>query len=497
MARSGSQQHQEREQRADAVDVLPLLRAYREALQVARDPPHPDFPGAKALGALVEPRLGCRYFTERYVRRQVDAIARALARRIAVGEGNENDEREHAALERFQTSLSPPPSRLVSIGGLIVAIVLAQALLRLLVSAGLSVGQDGRITRAVEQLDVTITAQSVGDLASALAAGTWVDIAGVLLTGCVIAYVFARPLATGYYAAYTLLGRPEARRRTSWFASPVQQHASLRQVAAQLHVPALEEAVVRPAGAELRRDAPLDILAKTVLCLWVVYITIGFIRFGADAYAIPFALACAVAVGARLIWLSTRLAGRRYSRWWVGGPVLLVAIVVVTVPSGLDGGLTSPERALANARSENEYALPPAERSELRSRLAFSSEVIAADLREAELQDFYLARKSLPFANFDFANLRDANLRDANLRGASLKRALLAGGDLRGAELQDADLRCSALMNADLRGAELRGARFSNASYNRETRWPAGFSPDRNGMFEEGESDWSPDMCVP
>ena len=58
------------------------------------------------------------------------------------------------------------------------------------------------------------------------------------------------------------------------------------------------------------------------------------------------------------------------------------------------------------------------------------------------------------------SDLVHANLRDADLRGAQLQRANLGQAKLDGARLNGADLRFTSLTGASLRGADLRGARI-------------------------------------
>jgi hypothetical protein len=68
------------------------------------------------------------------------------------------------------------------------------------------------------------------------------------------------------------------------------------------------------------------------------------------------------------------------------------------------------------------------------------------------------------------------NLRGADLSGMDLGRMGLGRLDLRGANLRNVALENSDLSESNLRGTHLRGAR-----YNRDTRWPAEFDPQRHG----------------
>lgn len=94
-----------------------------------------------------------------------------------------------------------------------------------------------------------------------------------------------------------------------------------------------------------------------------------------------------------------------------------------------------------------------------------------------------------------------AQLSDADLRGADLSDSYLVGAGLGGADLRGADLSRSDLSDAYLSGANLEGAKFANAivrevtfsganlsgsdfrgaTYDKYTRWPAGFDPLKAG----------------
>jgi hypothetical protein len=113
------------------LDVVPLLRSYRDAMLLARKPPASLrlWRWLRWIHLRLRPRWACCYFTTRYVRGRVDALERALARRTALGEADANDHEEAEAVARFKASLPPAPSRIFGVGGLIAAIVLAQVLI--------------------------------------------------------------------------------------------------------------------------------------------------------------------------------------------------------------------------------------------------------------------------------------------------------------------------------------------------------------------------------
>ena len=118
-------------------------------------------------------------------------------------------------------------------------------------------------------------------------------------------------------------------------------------------------------------------------------------------------------------------------------------------------------------------------------------QVDSPTLEGQDLSEAYLRRVAMAGMRCRAVDLRRADLRGADLRGTDLRNALLAGArlceaDLRranlaGAGLAGADLRGCNLRRADLRGADLRdanleGARLLGVRWDRNTRWPDGFT---------------------
>ena len=106
-----------------------------------------------------------------------------------------------------------------------------------------------------------------------------------------------------------------------------------------------------------------------------------------------------------------------------------------------------------------------------------------ANLRGANLYGANLSGADLNDANLRFANLSGVDLRGVNLTGADLREADLTGADLTGANLSGADLREADLREADLREADLSGADLSDIEYDKNTKWPVGFTgfqPERH-----------------
>lgn len=118
------------------------------------------------------------------------------------------------------------------------------------------------------------------------------------------------------------------------------------------------------------------------------------------------------------------------------------------------------------------------------------------DLPEVDLSKAELAKANLENANLYGANLSEAhlwsviapnvNLREANLSKADLKWAILSASTLSDANFTDADLAEANLFSADLRGANFNGAKLekiilTDAIYDANTIWPAGFDPQGAG----------------
>jgi hypothetical protein len=473
---------------AAPVDVLPLLKAYARTIAASANPPASLRSERLARWTRrIRPTWGCQFFTVRYVRRQVQAVERALGQRIAVGEHDADDEQELAALERFRTSLPPPPSRWLAVVGLVAAILMAQALLgQMLPEPGSGERGANDITRAFGQLDSSLDAQSMGDLARALAGGTVEELLIVLMSVAAIVYLYARPLAVGYGLAYMLLGRPGRRSRRN-------RDSPLTRLADELGLQAREGEVARQAGVKFRRDPPVDLLAKAVVPLILAFIAIVFARIDDPIVA----LVIGAIAGARIVWLLVRLRSRRYPLSWITAPVAVLCALALITPSELESDDWTDREELAWARHTLGYdVLPRVAGSDLRLKLATSSRLDGLDLRGMDMPRALLGGKSLRDTNFEAADLRRADLTGSDLRGAVLRAAWLRGADLRGADLRGTDLRCANLASADLREAEIGpGTLLDEAWHSRRTRWPAGFPVAERVPIETREFGWYT-LCV-
>jgi hypothetical protein len=107
-------------------------------------------------------------------------------------------------------------------------------------------------------------------------------------------------------------------------------------------------------------------------------------------------------------------------------------------------------------------------------------------LNHAIMRHSNLARSWMPGSRLARSELVDADLRQANLQGANLAHA-----DLRSAHLQGAGLRRAILREADLRGADLTSAildeaDLTDAKVDDTTVWPADYPRPRH--IDEGDA---------
>jgi uncharacterized protein YjbI with pentapeptide repeats len=104
-----------------------------------------------------------------------------------------------------------------------------------------------------------------------------------------------------------------------------------------------------------------------------------------------------------------------------------------------------------------------------------------ADLRAASLFHARLRGAGLGEAHLEGADMRDADLSDANLTFTHLVGSDLRNADLTRASVWGADMRGADLRGTKLGGANLKDAIFTGARYDRLTRWPNNFNPQRHG----------------
>ncbi len=128
--------------------------------------------------------------------------------------------------------------------------------------------------------------------------------------------------------------------------------------------------------------------------------------------------------------------------------------------------------------------------ADLRDAKLDGAQLQGASLSSAELQNAAISDARMQDANLEHANLQhaqmlrtqlqgahlaSAHLQEANLSGAHLQAANLQNADLEGTDLSDADLEGADLTGAHLERAILRGARLKGASWRGSFVWGADF----------------------
>jgi uncharacterized protein YjbI with pentapeptide repeats len=96
-----------------------------------------------------------------------------------------------------------------------------------------------------------------------------------------------------------------------------------------------------------------------------------------------------------------------------------------------------------------------------------------------KLDDALLTDAVLDNVHLEESSFKDANLRGADLHSSHLERSDFTKAHLNGADLEHTDLSGSLLLGADLTGAQVGGAKLAGATYDSQTRWPAGFKQKR------------------
>ncbi|HEX5924922.1 MAG TPA: pentapeptide repeat-containing protein [Baekduia sp.] len=521
---------------AERLDVVPLLKAYSDALRLARRPP-----ASLALPHRLErvhrqlrPTFGCHYFTTRHVRRRTAALERALARRTAIGEADADDAVELESLRTFRSSLSPPPSRGWTAAGLLAAILLSQAIVGWLLNQASEGDSHSQLFTAFRNVSLSLDVRSIRSLGDSLVAADYVEL-GCVMTGLMLLiYLFGRPLTSGYRIAAMATGR--------WGrAGRIRRTSPLARCAAALDVNGRERTASRITDAELRQEPPLDVLVLAAPWLVVTFGLVGATRLDDLRHPFLHVAGCALAAGAllalgwrngprtwrlsvvagaaaiagavmvwlthwnpivdtilaltvtRLAWLVHRAHRRGYSPLWVGVPLAMVATIASIAPLQLygvndDGGLDpSVERQWAFTLAGLDD-LPQVDRADLQVLLSSHRRLAGADLRAQDLHGLSATGKELAGAQLTLADLRLTDLSNSDLRHADLVGALAFHALLRHADLRGADLKCAQLEGADLRGARLDGTRLRNAVADRTTRWPRGFHQRHAGVITHAEA---------
>lgn len=121
--------------------------------------------------------------------------------------------------------------------------------------------------------------------------------------------------------------------------------------------------------------------------------------------------------------------------------------------------------------------------ADLREANLFMADLTGSRLRNADLRKAQLVFCILREARLMQARLEDANLTNASLVMANLQKSRMSEAVLNRALMSYANLQCSELGGAHLAECfELETAQLSGALYDKQTAFPRGFRPKRQGM---------------
>jgi hypothetical protein len=210
--------------------------------------------------------------------------------------------------------------------------VLVQALMGTLSSFGDSEWAR-RIKEAVDELGHSPDAKQFSAVGRVLVSADYIQLGLIFSVVATALYVFGRPLAGGYRLSRLCLGRAGR-------LGPLRRRSELCLAAARLDTVPQEQAAVRNAGAEFRRDMPIDLLVKALPALPVVYVLTGTVRGGDLADVTDFQVAAwviaSLAIGVAGAWVMGRLRVRgRLWRWAAGGACVVTFVVASVAIAGV------------------------------------------------------------------------------------------------------------------------------------------------------------------
>lgn len=290
-------------------DVDDLLRCYREALELAADPPpsrHTRFAPLTRLLCRMRPSWGLQRMVVEHIRGRIALIDRRYCLRLALGEDDPNDAEDRDALARFASSLPPPRSRLWVALPLLAVIAVSQVLLALLLRS-----RDGVATTAEGQ---RLPEKVVDDLVAAvdLNPAHFSQTLSTLLHGSpkvtalaigiltLSVYIVWRPLIPAFRLKRIILGMPGA-------ITKRVARSELGGRARRLALHDEEVALFTALGMRPPSDAAMDLWVKGALVAILAALAALMFTPPADVGAGIFFL---VIAALRLVWLARAWHGR-------------------------------------------------------------------------------------------------------------------------------------------------------------------------------------------
>jgi len=200
-------------------DVDPLLRCYREALELAAAPPpsrHTPLAPLTRMLCRARPTWGLQRMVVEHIRARIALIDRRYCLRLALGEDDPNDAEDREALARFAASLPPPRSRLWVALLLLCVIAVSQILLALLLRSRDGVATTAEGTRLPDKVIADLTAAAdlnparISETMNTLLNGSPKVTALAIGILTLSLYVVWRPLVPACHLKRLILGMPGA-----------------------------------------------------------------------------------------------------------------------------------------------------------------------------------------------------------------------------------------------------------------------------------------------
>jgi len=290
-------------------DVDALLCCYREALELAADPPpsrHTRFGPLTRLLCRTRPTWGLQRMVVEHIRGRIALIDRRYCLRLALGEDDPNDAEDRAALERFKSSLPPPRSRFWIALPVLAVITVSQVLLALLLRSRGDVATDSDGTRLPEKVieDLTLVADlnpaHFSETLTTLLHGSPKVTALAIGILTLSVYVVWRPLVPAFQLKRVIFAMPRA----------INTRAARSDLGARAQRLALhdeEVALFAALGMRPPSDTAMDLWVKGALVAILAALGALMLMPPADAEAGVFFIVIALL---RLAWLARAWRGR-------------------------------------------------------------------------------------------------------------------------------------------------------------------------------------------
>ena len=292
--------------RPPQADVFELLRAYREALEIAAELPPSRLTPFRPLTRVVNwlrPSWGLQRFITEHTRHRLKALTRRYNLRLALQDDG-NDAEALEAANRFTASLPDAPSKLRALLPLFAILAISQFLVTLFGDVG---AKTPREAETFKQLSV-ITNLNPAHFSDAVGTLLHTSLEVVLDLIAILAlsvYIVFRPLVSGFQLKRMILNMPGAIHRGR-SASPLGQRAQ------QLQVCEREKALFRALGDSPPQESGFDLWVKASLPAFVLAVT-AFILIAEPVDDGP-GLVILAAVALRLGWLARERYRRQRAR---------------------------------------------------------------------------------------------------------------------------------------------------------------------------------------